>query len=62
MDIDIASMSATVRAVDDRSLLSPDILDAVVREVISRLDTRQRAEDARREDTGFWGSVREAGR
>lgn len=62
MDIHIGELNAEVRAVDDRTLASPEVLEMVVAEVLRRLESRQGTEAARREDASLWGSVREAGR
>lgn len=61
MDVHIGEMEATVRAVDDRSLLSPDVLDAVAQEVLDRLDRRRQDESRRRDDATPWASVRSGG-
>ena len=61
MDVHIGEMDATVRAVDDRSLLSPDVLDAVANAVLARLDERKRHECARRDEATPWRSVRAEG-
>lgn len=57
MDVHIGEMEATVRAVDDRSLLSPEILDAVADAVLTRLEHRRRLDAARRDEAMPWGSV-----
>ena len=58
MDVHVDQVQASVRVVDDRSLLSPDVLDAIVRAVVERLqgerDSAARAGDDRR----LWPSVR----
>lgn len=57
MDVHIGELDATVRAVDDRSLLSPEILDAVADAVLSRLEQRRSRDAARRDESMPWGSV-----
>jgi hypothetical protein len=61
MDVHIGEMETTVRAVDDRSLLSPAVLDAVVEAVVARLEQRRRLDAARRDEATTWGSVRSGG-
>lgn len=62
MDVHIGELNATVRAVDDRTLVSPEVLDVVVREVLRQLESRRAGEEARREDSSLWDSVRWEGR
>jgi len=59
MDVHISSLNATVRAVDDRTLVSPEVLDVVVSAVLQRLEAESARESARRADASLWGSVRE---
>lgn len=58
MELDIGEVDLQVRPVDDRTLLSPDVLEAVVRAVLARLeeqgDSSRRAQDER----NIWNSVR----
>ncbi|EID74486.1 MULTISPECIES: hypothetical protein [Rhodococcus] len=61
MDVHIGEMDATVRAVDDRSLLSPDVIDAVTQAVLQRLDQRRADEARRHDDATPWASVRSGG-
>ncbi|GGL14686.1 hypothetical protein [Nocardia jinanensis] len=61
MDVHIGEIDTTVRAVDDRSLLSPEVLDAVAQAVLERLEQRRRLDAARRDEATLWGSVREGG-
>jgi hypothetical protein len=58
MDVHIESLETTVRAVDDRTLLSPDVMDAVVREVLTRLDARQAGAERAGDERAMWRSVR----
>ena len=63
MDVHIGEMDTTVRAVDDRSLLSPDVLDAVAEAVVARLEQRHRLEAcaARRVEAVGLGAGRQRG-
>jgi len=60
MDVHIGELNAQVRAVDDRTLVSPEVLDVVVAEVLRRLESRQASADAHRRDASLWSSAREA--
>ena len=60
MEFDVGEMDLDVRPVDDRTLLSPDILEAVVRAVIARLDERSDSAALAQDDRGMWNSVRKA--
>lgn len=60
MDVHIGELNAQVRAVDDRTLVSPEVLDVVVAEVLRRLESRQSSEAAHRRDASLWSSAREA--
>jgi hypothetical protein len=58
MQMHIRRFESEIHAIDDRSLLSPDVLDRVVAEVLRALDLR-RAGDARRaDDAALRSSVR----
>lgn len=59
MDVSISTFSATVRAVDDRTLASPEVVDVVAREVLRRLESQRSSEAARRDEATLWNSVRE---
>lgn len=59
MDVSISTFSAEVRAVDDRTLVSPEVVDVVVREVLRRLERQAGSEDARRGEARLWNSVLE---
>ncbi len=59
MDVTISEMHATVRAVDDRTLVSPEVVDVIAREVLRRLERDRSADDARRAEARLWNSVRE---
>ncbi|HOA88675.1 hypothetical protein [Propioniciclava tarda] len=62
MDVHIGTFDAEVRAVDDRTLVSPEVVDVIAREVLRRLESRQSSEAARRADATVWNSVREDAR
>lgn len=62
MDVHVSSLSATVQSVDDRTLVSPDVLDTIVREVLARLASERSTEESRRRETSLWDSVREDAR
>lgn len=59
MDVHVGRLETTVRAVDDRTLLSPEVLDAVAAAVMARIDAREAAECARRDEAATWSSVRD---
>jgi hypothetical protein len=59
MDLHVNEMETTVRAVDDRTLLSPDVMEVVVREVLARLRDQQEQAARARDDRTLWQSVRE---
>lgn len=61
MDVHIGEIETTVRAVDDRSVLSPQVLEALVAAVLERLDARDRSERARGDEARPWTSVRDRG-
>jgi hypothetical protein len=58
MELHIGRVDSEVRAVDDRSLLSPDVLDRVVAEVMRALDGRRAVEVRRTDDAALRSSVR----
>jgi hypothetical protein len=59
MSFDIGQVDLQVRAVDDRTLLSPDVMEVVVREVLARLEAQAGTRQRQREDVQVWGSVRD---
>lgn len=61
MDVTISALNATVRAVDDRTLASPEVIDVIVREVLRRLESERTSDAARRDEARLWNSVREEG-
>lgn len=58
MQLHIGTIDSDVRAVDDRNLLSPDVLDRVVTEVMRALDARRLGETRRDDDAQLRSSVR----
>jgi len=62
MDVHIDQMQATVHAVDDRTLLSPDVLEVVVAEVMKRMERKHSSAAAARDEAAMWPSVRSGGR
>jgi hypothetical protein len=58
MDIHIGKATTKVTPVDDRSILAPDVLPHVVREVMRALESTSARQTQRDEDTQLWGSVR----
>jgi hypothetical protein len=46
MDVDIGEIASTVRTVDGSSLLSPEVMERIVRAVLQAVDEKQ-ARDAR---------------
>jgi hypothetical protein len=59
MAFEIADVDLKVKTVDDRTLLSPDVMEVVVREVIARLDARSSDMARQRDEKQLWGSVRD---
>jgi hypothetical protein len=59
MDVHIGEVNSTVRATDSQALLSPQVLDQIVRVVLERLREEQarqeRAEEDRRLRSGVSG-------
>ncbi len=58
VQLHIGTIDSEVRAVDDRSLLSPDVLDRVVGEVVRALDARRLGEARRDDDAQLRSSAR----
>jgi hypothetical protein len=58
MELDVGGVELEVRPVDDRTLLSPDVLEVVVRAVLDRLEARTDSARAARDERGMWNSVR----
>ena len=56
---EVGEVDLRVQPVDDRTLLSPDVLERVVSAVVARLDERNRGRAAAAGDRAMWNSVRE---
>ena len=61
MDTNVGYLALTVSAVESRTLLSPEVMDAVCTEVIRRLDRRHASTSAQRDEAAMWPSVRSRG-
>jgi hypothetical protein len=61
MDVHIGRLDAEVTAVDDRTLLSPEVLDVVVRTIVARLEREMDADRRHADDVAMWPSVRARG-
>ncbi|MFQ5812405.1 MAG: hypothetical protein ACE5I2_04330 [Anaerolineae bacterium] len=57
MDVHIGEMNSTVRATDSQSLVSPQILDQIVRAVLERLREEQAREERAEADRRLRSSV-----
>jgi hypothetical protein len=58
MDVHIGHLDAEVTAVDDRSLLSPEVLEVIVRAVLARIERATEVQERHRDDVTMWPSVR----
>lgn len=58
MDVHIGEMQSEVRPVDDRSVLSPEVLGRIVDATLAELRRRSASEDQAHQDTQLWHSVR----
>ncbi|MFD2081324.1 hypothetical protein SAMN05421678_12630 [Actinopolymorpha cephalotaxi] len=58
---EVGEIDLRIQPVDDRTLLSPDVLDRVVSAVIARLDERERTQAGAKSDRAMWNSVRKEG-
>jgi hypothetical protein len=56
--VHINEARSDVVPIDDRSVLSPDVLDRIVAEVIRALDSRRASDGRREQDAQLWSSVR----
>lgn len=59
MAFEIGEVELQARSVDDRTLLSPDVMEVVVREVIARLDSQAGQRQRHHDEVQLWGSVRD---
>jgi hypothetical protein len=55
---EVGEVDLRIQPVDDRTLLSPDVLDRVVSAVLARLDERERTQAGAKSDRAMWNSVR----
>lgn len=60
-EFEVGEVDLRVQPVDDRTLLSPDVLERVVSAVLARLDERDRSRAGAAADRGMWNSVRKQG-
>lgn len=60
-DFEVGEVDLRIQPVDDRTLLSPDVLERVVGAVIARLDERDRGQSGAKADRAMWNSVRPGG-
>jgi hypothetical protein len=51
MDVHIDEISTQVRVLDGEALLTPQVLEQIVRAVLQRLETRQRTDRIRQSET-----------
>jgi hypothetical protein len=58
MDVHIGEMQSEVRLVDDRSVLSPEVLARVIEATLAELERRRAGEQQAHSDTRLWHSVR----
>jgi len=58
VDVHIENLQATVRAVDDRTLLSPDVMDTVIAELMTRWERRTSSRAQATDEARIWPSVR----
>jgi hypothetical protein len=58
MDIELPKVDVQVSAVDDRTLLSPDVMEVVVTEVLRRLERKHSSAASAKDDAAMWPSVR----
>jgi hypothetical protein len=58
MELDVGDVDLDVQPVDDRTLLSPDVLETIVRAVLARLEDRLASGQHARDERGMWNSVR----
>jgi hypothetical protein len=61
MDLDLPKVDVRVTAVDDRTLLSPEVMEAVVTEVMARMERRRSSAASARDEAALWPSVRARG-
>ncbi len=57
-EFEVGEVDLRIQPVDDRTLLSPDVLERVVSAVLTRLDERERSRAGDQADRALWNSVR----
>jgi hypothetical protein len=60
-EFDVGEVDLRIQPVDDRTLLSPDVLERVVSAVLARIDERERGRAGGLSDRALWNSVRDGG-
>ena len=61
MDLDLPKVDVRVTAVDDRTLLSPEVMKTVVAAVMARMERRHSSNANAKDDAAMWPSVRARG-
>jgi len=61
MDLDLPKVDVRVTAVDDRTLLSPEVMEAVVTAVMARIERTRSSIASAKDDAAMWPSVRARG-
>jgi hypothetical protein len=60
-EFEVGEVNLRIQPVDDRTLLSPDVLERVVSAVLARIDELERTRADGKADRAMWNSVRKAG-
>ena len=60
-EFEVGEVDLRIQPVDDRTLLSPDVLERVVSAVLARIDERERTQADGKADRAMWNSVRKGG-
>jgi hypothetical protein len=60
-EFEVGEVDLRIQPVDDRTLLSPDVLERVVSAVLARIDERARTQAGAAADRAMWNSVRKVG-
>jgi hypothetical protein len=60
-EFEVGEVDLRIQPVDDRTLLSPDVLERVVSAVLARIDERERTQAGGKADRAMWNSVRKGG-
>ena len=61
MDLDLPKVDVHVTAVDDRTLLSPEVMEVVVTEVMARMERKRSSAVSAKDEAALWPSVRARG-